>query len=59
MTVEAVAKPGRAVAPLFKKDIGYRKVFAALASRGIGMTREELLKKRGSPETLFRTGAIT
>lgn len=33
------------VASLFKKDIGYRKVFAALASRGIGMTREELLKK--------------
>ena len=35
------------VASLFKKDIGYRKVFSALASRGIGMTREELLKKTG------------
>ena len=38
------------VASLFKKDIGYRKVFAALASRGIGMSREELLQKTGLPD---------
>ena len=38
------------VASLFKKDIGYRKVFAALAVKGVGMTREELLKKTGLPD---------
>ena len=38
------------VASLFKKDIGYRKAFAALAAKGVGMTREELLKKTGLPD---------
>lgn len=38
------------VASLFKKDIGYRKVFTALAAKGVGMTREELLNKTGLPD---------
>ena len=38
------------VASLFKKDTGYRKVFAALAAKGIGMSRDELLKKTGLPD---------
>ena len=38
------------VASLFKKDAGYRKVFTALAAKGVGMTREELLKKTGLPD---------
>ena len=37
-------------ASLFKKDIAHRKVFTALASKGIGMSREELLKKTGLPD---------
>ena len=38
------------VASLFKKDAGYRKVLNALAAKGVGMTREELLKKTGLPD---------
>jgi len=38
------------IASLFRKDIGYRRVFVALAARGIGMTRDELLKKTGLPD---------
>ena len=37
-------------ASLFEKDIGYRKVFAALSAKGIGMTRGELLKRTGLPD---------
>ena len=35
------------VASLFRKDIGHHKVFAALAAKGIGMSRDELLRKTG------------
>ena len=35
---------------LFRKDIGYRKVFAALSAKGIGMTRGDLLKRTGLPD---------
>ena len=38
------------VASLFKKDTGHRKVFAALAAKGIGMSRDELLKQTGLPD---------
>ena len=38
------------VASLFKNDIGHRKVFSALATKGIGMSREELLRKSSLPD---------
>ena len=38
------------VSSLFKKDIGHRKVFTTLATKGIGMSREELLRKTGLPD---------
>jgi len=35
------------LASLFRRDAGCRKVFTALASKGIGISRDELLKKTG------------
>lgn len=35
------------LASLFKRDAGCRKVFAALAAKGVGIARDELLKKTG------------
>ena len=32
---------------LFKRDIGYRRVLTAMSEKGIGLTREELLRKTG------------
>ena len=42
--------PSPLTASLFKKDVAHRKVFAALATKGIGMSREELLRKTGLPD---------
>lgn len=38
------------IASLFKNDVGHRKIFAALASKGIGMSRDELLKRTSLPD---------